>query len=419
MYSQTSINSESTRILITGARAPIAVEWAQRMLKEGATIFLADSLYYPIARFSGVVRKYYYLPNARNNPLHYINTILEIVKKESIEIIIPTCEEVFYLSYFKKHLPASCQLFADDFQKLASFHNKYEIMNLATDIEIKTPTTLLLSTPKEAAIWMQKNQQNQNLNRFILKPVFSRFASHVILDITQAEMNKFRDCHYPLIAQEKIVGQEFCSYSLAKEGQLVGHTCYRPLYRAGVGAGIYFEPYRPQSIERFVKDFVKRHHYSGQIAFDFIETTSKETYLLECNPRGTSGLHLLENEGKLLLKLKALQSRSSIMKTDAMETNASPIRSVSAPLMLTIGMWLYLHHHLKAVGLKQFIKDYRRATGIFQRLGLGMKMNLLQLISFLEIALRAFIYRQGFLEVTTRDIEWNGEKIDKNEWSKY
>ena len=43
----------------------------------------------------------------------------------------------------------------------------------------------------------------------------------------------------------------------------------------------------------WVETFVAREGYTGQIAFDFIETEAGVMYALECNPRATSGVHLL------------------------------------------------------------------------------------------------------------------------------
>ena len=40
-------------------------------------------------------------------------------------------------------------------------------------------------------------------------------------------------------------------------------------------------------------------NFTGQIAFDFIESADKKLYAIECNPRATSGLLLFQNNDRL------------------------------------------------------------------------------------------------------------------------
>jgi short-subunit dehydrogenase involved in D-alanine esterification of teichoic acids len=49
-------------ILITGVRAPIALETSRSFAQFGHQVIVADSQYLTIARWSNTVRKYYKLP---------------------------------------------------------------------------------------------------------------------------------------------------------------------------------------------------------------------------------------------------------------------------------------------------------------------------------------------------------------------
>ena len=59
-----------------------------------------------------------------------------------------------------------------------------------------------------------------------------------------------------------------------------------------MGATTVFQCEQVKSIETWVSAFVKKLNFSGQIAFDFIQTKDGEVYPIECNPRLTSGIHL-------------------------------------------------------------------------------------------------------------------------------
>ena len=49
------------------------------------------------------------------------------------------------------------------------------------------------------------------------------------------------------------------------------HALYEPTWRAGKGAGIFFEPRSVPAIERFVAGLARHFNLTGQVAFDFIE----------------------------------------------------------------------------------------------------------------------------------------------------
>ncbi len=100
----------------------------------------------------------------------------------------------------------------------------------------------------------------------------------------------------PWVAQEFLTGQQICTYSVASGGRLLAHAAYATEFTAGPGACIAFEPCDQPEIEAWVRRFVKGFPADGHIAFDFIVTDAGEALPLECNPRATSGVHLLGDE---------------------------------------------------------------------------------------------------------------------------
>lgn len=379
-------------ILITGARAPIAVDWAFR-LKSNSTnrVIMADSAFYPLGRFSKYLDAYYRVGAPRQSPQLYIKDILHIVNREKIELIIPTCEEIFYLASFKNLLPKTCQLFADDFEKLSLLHNKWLfIESIKTDI-VKKPKSFYINSTEDFNTW----KAQQELNDYILKPVFSRFGSEVIFNLNEDHLR----IRYPAVIQEKLEGEELCSYSIVISGNILAHSCYHPKYKAGPGAGIYFEPRNNRKIFSFVKDYVKQINFTGQIAFDFFDNNG-EVYPFECNPRGTSGLHLID---------RSIDFLPYIMQTQSLENELFDYQIPQA-CQIKLAMLIYASNNIKINGLRSFIKDYRDTPDLYELLD-SKALHAYQLISFMEIFIKSFKARTDLKRASTEDIEWDGNRI--------
>jgi hypothetical protein len=104
----------------------------------------------------------------------------------------------------------------------------------------------------------------------------------------------------PLIAKGYLRGQEICTYSICHSGRITAHTAYPSTFTAGQGATIVFQHIDHPAIFQWVKTFVARNHFTGQIAFDFMQTPDGQIFALECNPRATSGAHLLASHPRFV-----------------------------------------------------------------------------------------------------------------------
>jgi hypothetical protein len=82
-----------------------------------------------------------------------------------------------------------------------------------------------------------------NAKNYVFKPVFSRFASRVIIGQPEAKCQEPREHPQDWIAQQRLFGQEICVYSIWRKGQLGGFAAYQPKYRVGQGSSLFFEPF--------------------------------------------------------------------------------------------------------------------------------------------------------------------------------
>jgi predicted ATP-grasp superfamily ATP-dependent carboligase len=228
--------------------------------------------------------------------------------------------------------------------------------------------------------------------------VYSRFAARVLIaptikEATQA-MTSGPACAW--IAQEFMEGRQICTYSIAHKGTLTAHTTYRADFTAGRGAAIVFEHIYHPVIFEWVQLFVSQLGFTGQIAFDFIETSDGSVVALECNPRATSGIHLFSNEGDIT---RAFLDDSIVCLTPKKQQAA----------MLSTGMLVYgLPTSLKKRQLVKWLTKFFTSRDVVfdARDPLPFLLQWRSIISYSRLGRKLGI---SALAASTFDIEWNGE----------
>jgi hypothetical protein len=364
-------------VLITGARAPIALELSRSFAAKGHKVIMADSQKFPISRWSKTIHKYIQYPPPAQNTDAFIRVIADIIKNEKVDQLIPTCEEAFYISQNSSFF--RCNVWSPSFPLMNTLHNKALFIEIAAHY-FPVPKTVLIPDFKD---W-------HNSQQYVFKKKYCRFANFVLIGEKEEKCKSVKDNPTEWIAQELIKGKEVCVYSIWDNGTMKAFSCYHPFIRLGKGAGVYFEPVESTDIFTRVKAFGESIQYHGQLCFDIIIKNNKP-YIIECNPRGTSGAHLLNKS-----LCDAFLGEKLIQVSDKQE------------YYVLIGMLL-----TKPIDL--FRKKTRKAKEVvFSRK--DVLPFLLLPISFLEILLLKWSIKLTLQEATTVDIEWNGtiNKIELN-----
>lgn len=269
-------------ILITGARSFVALDLARVFYQAGFRVICADSLKSGPCRFSSCVARYYRTAAPAFAYQEYIWDIKAIIENERVDFLVPTCEEIFYISKAKEDLNTT--VFSEDFELLELLHNKWKFYQLLCKLNLSTPETHL---------WNPKIERE---GKWVQKPIFSRFAASIC--IVKENHSKYTPSpENPLIEQAFVQGEKLCSYSICHQGKIVAHGVYRVLHSMGIGSAICFKTVSDSEVDEFVASVADHLNFTGQIAFDFIR--QEKLYCLECNPRGTSGIHLFQRNSEL------------------------------------------------------------------------------------------------------------------------
>ncbi|MGZ3720640.1 MAG: ATP-grasp domain-containing protein [Bdellovibrionota bacterium] len=379
-------NPTPTRVLVTGARLPAALEIVRALHREGAVAFAGDSLRLTTAGFSRCSEGRVFFPSPAFHLDAFRDSILRAVDRLRIGLVVPVSEEIFFLAPLRQELEQrGARLFAPPLELLRRLHSKWEVREAAEGCGFYLPTTIRAGSAADLAGAVAR------IPNGVVKPEFSRGAYEVAflpfpgaLPVCEPEN--------PLLVQERVRGREITAYGVASEGALLAFSCYEPLYRVGAGASLFFRPVKSEAAEAAMRAFARKHAFTGQVSFDLIERADGEPALLECNPRATSGVHLCGGALGAALLGRACSAKIPVTDTAAKLAVAMLHGGRAARARRLGALWRDLH---------QAQDSCFRAADPLPALGL-------QLASC-EIFARSLFWRVPAARAFTRDLEWNGE----------
>lgn len=412
------------KVLLTGGRAPVALEMARLLDAAGCEVHVAESLKHYLCRVSNAVAGSSEVPSPARDTKGFLDELERIVRREGIDWIVPTCEELFYVSSGLERLEQICHVFAAPLGQLQRLHSKWSFIKRAEQFGFPVPATHLLATPAEWSEWMERiaaaspadETMRDFADGFVLKPEFSRSGTKVRLirpvagaagtprtfEVFQgsgkggAFAAQAPENGFPWVAQQLVTGRGLCTYSIVHDGKLTAHAAYAATYSIRGGACFYYEPLEHPALTEWVRTFARLERFTGQLAFDFIETADGRLLPLECNPRTTGGIHLFRPEDGLAAALFEPESLGDTFVRPQPRTKA-----MLALPMLALG-W-------RGGGFGTWLRKLASARdAVYRRDDPRPFREQLPMLAELRRIARA--RGQTMMEASTGDIEWNGDE---------
>jgi hypothetical protein len=380
-------------ILLLGGRAPATLEVARGFYQAGHRVVVAESAPVSLTAASRAVAHGYTLPPPAQNLQGFGEALKAVIQQENVTFLLPTCEEIFHVARVRERLPETCRVFAPPLEELHAVHHKGLFVETARGYGLAVPETWVVTTTAEIEPFLATSVE------WVFKPAYSRFAAKTLIrPKREAVVKTVRpSLHHPWVVQKYTEGQQICTYSVAQAGRLTAHCAYPTEWTAGQGATVAFRSIEHPASRAWVEAFVAASGWTGQIAFDFIEQTDGSVVAIECNPRATSGVHLIASHPHWI---------QAYLEADPPCIVPAPgFGAMVGGGMLFYGLsgvrtraqwqaWLHtLKHSRDAVWRRDDPKPW-----LWQWLALGAFVG------------RAVRLGMSPLEATTWDIEWNGEQ---------
>jgi predicted ATP-grasp superfamily ATP-dependent carboligase len=292
-----TIASDPKTILISGGKMTKALQLARSFDRAGHRVILIESHKYWIAghRFSWAVDRFYTVPKPQAKD--YIDALLEIVQQEGVDVYIPVCSPVasYYDAQAKQVLSKYCEVMHFDPELVQKLDDKSEFSAISASFGLSVPDSYRITDPQQI-LDFDFSQQAQT---YILKSI--PYDSVRRLNLTQLPCDTPLETatfveelpiseSNPWIMQAFIPGQEYCTHSTVRNGELQLHCCCE-----SSAFQINYEMVDKPEIEAWVRQFVKGLNLTGQVSFDFIQADDGSLYAIECNPRTHSAITMFYN----------------------------------------------------------------------------------------------------------------------------
>lgn len=296
---QTSMPSraDAKNILLTGGKMTKALQLARSFQAAGHRVCLVETHKYWLTghRFSRAVQGFYTVPAPEKDPDGYCQGLLDIVQREAIDVFIPVSSPVasYYDSLAKPVLAAAnCEVIHFDADVTQMLDNKFTFCEQARSLGLSTPRVFLITDRQQILDFDFAADDRQ----YILKSI--PYDSVHRLDMTMLPNPNMAEfvAHLPIspqkpwVMQEFIRGQEFCTHSTVRDGQIRLHGCSK-----SSAFQVNYEHVDNPAIYEWVKTFVKALNLTGQISFDFIQREDGTVFPIECNPRIHSAITMFHD----------------------------------------------------------------------------------------------------------------------------
>lgn len=384
------------RVLITGARAPAALDIARSLKAAGLEVHMADSVPARIARWSRTPAAVHRHASPVHRPANFAKDIRRLIDRLDPVAIIPTCEEVFHLAALAQADGWPNRLVAPPVERLATLHHKGRFAALCGEVGLAVPTTKVVTDSAS----LMRNAASSDV---VVKPAWSRFGARTLIRPDSATLTKLRPSSTtPWVIQSWVEGEEISFYAVAHEGHLSAFSAYRSDWRTRGGAAYVFSPLagaifdRLQVMAKALAPFIG----TGQFACDAIVDAAGQPWLIECNPRATSGVHLFGRNaafGWALLGRGVAEPGPDVWRNSVMFDSFGVADA------------------LRTQRLAAWREDRRRSHDILSAPG-DRFPPLGALTDASGFGLRATMSRQGLAQAMTADIEWNGQPLTPALW---
>jgi predicted ATP-grasp superfamily ATP-dependent carboligase len=288
--------TEHKRILITGGKMTKALQLARSFHRDGHEVFLVETDKYWLSghRFSNAVKNFYTVPAPEKDSGGYCQGLLDIVKKNDIDLFVPVSSPVasYYDSLAKKVLEPYCESIHLDPEVTKILDDKHAFCSKAHELGLSAPKVFRITDPQQILEFDFKSDGS----KYILKSI--PYDSVLRLDLTKlpfAGMESYVkslpiSAEKPWVMQEFIRGQEYCFHATVRNGKIRLHCCSK-----SSPFQINYEQVDNLEIYQWVEKFVREMNLTGQICFDMIQVEDGTVYPIECNPRLHSAITMFHD----------------------------------------------------------------------------------------------------------------------------
>jgi len=309
---------------------------AKQLKAQGCRVVLVEtSKYWMVAsRFSNCVDRFVTVPVPEKETDAFLTAVADLAKEEKADLFVPVTSPVAsqYEARVASVLPETCHSWSLPARETEELDDKVTFCQAAEALGLSVPTSQRVCSPDEVRAFNERLREREQSDpsarhtRYIFKACV--YDSMHRLDLftlpcPPAKLEAYLsdllidECH-PWIMQTFVVGDEYSTCAVAKNGHLLAFTD-----NAASLSCFNYLPARNPQLRQWVQTFCAARELSGILCIDFIVDSSGTPFAIECNPRASSNITAFYNNpalGSVLLKPDALPEKPVEPLPSAAET---------------------------------------------------------------------------------------------------
>ncbi|MCV7351718.1 ATP-grasp enzyme [Mycobacterium parmense] len=289
-------SSRRRTIMLSGGKMTKALLLARSFHLAGHRVVLVESTRYRFTghRFSRAVDAFHCVPDPGDPG--YAAALLEVVRWECVDVFVPVSSPAASVAdaHAKAVLDDVCEVLHAGPELVAALDDKAEFACLAKSMGLQVPHSVRITDARQVQDFDFPPGRGYILKRIAYNPVGRTHLPRLAADTPEFNSEYARSLGIserdPWLLQEFVDGQEYCTHSTVRDGQITVYGCC-----ASSAFQVNYRHADKPEIKRWVQDFVARLRVTGQVSFDFVEGADGHPYAIECNPRTHSAITMFHD----------------------------------------------------------------------------------------------------------------------------
>lgn len=271
-------------VLLTIGRMPKGLDLARGFRAAGARVVVADPFAWHVSRLSRDVDQSFRVRAPRDDAEGFLTDLIEICQRERVDVVVPVSEEAMHVVGLADRLPVHTRLFAASATVVRALHDKWAFNQHAARLGLSVPRTAMLGTDAAQALVHDTD--------VVLKPQWSCGGMGIVFVDRGHTLPVAGD--EPTLVQQRIHGLHRSSFTVAVRGVPIATSVYKGTAFSGTVSCAFERDDATPQVTVWAEQFVRATGHHGFLSLDFILDDTGTPYAIECNPRVTSGVHMLD-----------------------------------------------------------------------------------------------------------------------------
>lgn len=280
-------------VIVTNASSVKALVITRSLSRRGISVIATDSERFSPTFYSKYCTKHFLIPSCEKNPMNFISSILNFVKKENVEVLFPiNSAETLLISQHKEKFDPYTKIPFQEYSKLEQVHDKLNLMKIAKNLDIPIPETFEVKRIED----LHKIAININYPAVIkLRNATSSVgvsyakSKEELITSFKNTVRKFgkSENSYPIV-QEYIPGVSYGVSLLFNEGDLRAKFVHQRLREFPISGGpsTFRISVKEPEMEKIAIDLLQSLNWHGIAMVEFKkDSRTNKPVLIEVNPR--------------------------------------------------------------------------------------------------------------------------------------